>query len=115
MADKIKLLLAALLVVAGIAGYYQLADQANVLRVLAVLGGLVAGSVVAGLSEPGKRFFAFAKASRDEAKKVVWPTRKETMQMTGVVALFVVTMAVFLWAVDSLLGWLVKLAIGQGA
>ncbi|MDO9482457.1 MAG: preprotein translocase subunit SecE, partial [Hydrogenophaga sp.] len=52
---------------------------------------------------------------RDEAKKVVWPTRKETIQMTGVVMAFVVVMALFLWAVDSILMWLVKLAMGQGS
>jgi preprotein translocase subunit SecE len=115
MADKIKLLIAFLLVVAGIAGYYMLGDLPTVVRVLSVLGGLIAGGVVAGMSAPGKRFFAFARDSKDEAKKVVWPTRKETMQMTGVVMVFVIVMAIFLWAVDSTLGWLVKLAIGQGA
>ena len=62
----------------------------------------------------GQRFFAFSRGSVTETKKVVWPTRKETIQMTGVVVAFVVVMALFLWAVDSILGWLVKLALGQG-
>ncbi len=115
MADKIKLLVAVLLVIAGVAGFYFFADAPTVVRVLSVIGGLVLGGVVAGLSSPGKRFYKFALDSRDEAKKVVWPTRKETLQMTGVVVAFVVVMALFLWMVDGILLWLVKLALGQGS
>lgn len=115
MADKIKLLVAVLLVIAGVAGFYLFADAPTVVRVLLVIGGLVLAGVVAGLSAPGRQFFRFALDSRDEAKKVVWPTRKETVQMTGVVMAFVVVMAVFLWAVDGILLWLVKLAMGQGS
>lgn|SRR5574340_380011 len=115
MADKIKLLVAVLLVIAGVAGFYLFADAPTVVRVLLVIGGLVLAGVVAGLSTPGRQFFRFALDSRDEAKKVVWPTRKETVQMTGVVMAFVVVMALFLWAVDGILLWLVKLAMGQGS
>jgi len=115
MADKIKLLVAVLLVIAGVAGFYFFAEAPTVVRVLSVIGGVVLAGVVAGLSAPGKRFYRFALDSRDEAKKVVWPTRKETVQMTGVVMAFVVVMALFLWAVDGILLWLVKLAMGQGS
>jgi preprotein translocase subunit SecE len=115
MADKIKLLVAVLLVIAGVAGFYFFADAPTVVRVLSVIGGLILGALVAGLSAPGKQFFRFALESRDEAKKVVWPTRKETIQMTGVVMAFVVVMSLFLWAVDGILLWLVKLAMGQGS
>ena len=114
MLDKIKLLIAALLVVAGVAGFYLLPDLPTLVRVLMVFGGLVAGAVVTYFTEPGKAFFAFAGESRDEARKVVWPTRKETMQTTGVVLVFVFVMAVFLWVVDSSLLWIVGLALGQG-
>ena len=114
MADKIKLLVAVLLVISGVAGFYFFADAPTVVRVLSVIGGLVLGGAVATLSEPGRRFVGFARDSRDEAKKVVWPTRKETIQMTGVVMAFVIVMALFLWAVDGILMWLVKLAMGQG-
>ncbi len=113
MADKIKLLVAALLVILGIAGFYVFADSPTIVRVLSVLAGLVLGGVVAGTSAPGKQFFMFAIDARDEAKKVVWPTRKETVQMTAVVVMFVVVMALFLWSVDSTLLWLVKLAMGR--
>ncbi len=115
MADKIKLLIAVLLVIAGVAGFYFFADAPTVVRVLSVVAGLVLAGVVAGLSAPGKQFFRFAQDSRDEARKVVWPTRKETVQMTGIVMAFVVVMALFLWAVDGILMWLVKLALGQGS
>ncbi len=115
MADKIKLLVAVLLVIAGLAGFYFFADAPAVVRVLSVIAGLVLAAVVAGTSAPGKQFFRFALDARDEAKKVVWPTRKETIQMTGVVMAFVVVMALFLWAVDGTLMWLVKLALGQGS
>ncbi len=113
MADKIKLLIAALLVALGVAGFYVFVDSPTIVRVLSVIAGLVLGGVVAGLSEPGRRFFRFALEARDEARKVVWPTRKETVQMTGVVVMFVVAMALFLWLVDSTLLWLVKLAMGR--
>ena len=115
MADKIKLLVAVLLVIAGLAGFYFFADAPAVVRVLSVIAGLVLAAVVAGTSALGKQFFRFALDARDEAKKVVWPTRKETIQMTGVVMAFVVVMALFLWAVDGTLMWLVKLALGQGS
>lgn len=115
MADKLKLLVAVMLVISGVAGFYFLADAPTVVRVLSVIVGVVLAGIVAGMSAPGKQFFSFALEARDEAKKVVWPTRKETIQMTGVVILFVIVMALFLWAVDSILMWLVKLAMGQGS
>ena len=71
------------------------------LKLASVLVGLLLAAGVAWTSEPGKRFFAFGKDSVAEAKRVVWPTRKETLQTTAVVIAFAVTMALFLWAVDA--------------
>jgi len=105
MTDKIKLALAVVLVALGIWGYYLLGEQALVLRILAVVAGLVAGAVVAWRSEPGRQFMLFAAESVAEVKKVVWPTRKETMQTTAAVFAFVVVMAVFLWMSDKTLEW----------
>ena len=105
MIDKIKLGAAVVLVAAGIWGYYLLGEQALVLRILAVLAGLAAAGVVAWLSEPGRQFATFAAESVGEVKKVVWPTRKETMQTTAAVFAFVVVMAVFLWISDKTLEW----------
>jgi len=114
MADKIKLFVAFLLVVAGIAGFYYLSDSAAVVRLISVLAGVVLAAVVAYTSEPGRRFFAFSKDSVAEAKRVVWPTRKETLQTTGMVILFTIIMAMFLWAVDASLMMLVNKLMGRG-
>jgi len=104
-ADNIKLALAAALVVAGIAGYYWLAASALVLRILAVVAGVAAGAAVAWTSAPGREFVVFSREALLEVKKVVWPTRKETMQTTAAVFAFVVVMAVFLWLSDKTLEW----------
>jgi preprotein translocase subunit SecE len=112
--DKVKIALAVACVVAGIWGYYYFSATALVLRVLMVLGGLVAAGVVAYLSAPGKQFFEFAQEAWQEAQRVSWPTRKETIQTTAVVFAFVVVMAMFLFAVDYSLAWIVKLLTGRG-
>jgi preprotein translocase subunit SecE len=112
MIDKIKLLLAVLLVVAGVAGFYYFPGQPSIVRALMVIGGLLAATAVFYMTQSGKAFFVYAGESRDEARKVVWPTRKETMQTTGVVMVFVLVMAVFLWIVDSVLLWGIGLAMG---
>ncbi len=103
--DIVKLVIAAALVVAGLAGYYWLSASSIVLRILSVAGGIVAGVVVAWSSAPGKAFLGFARESLAEVKKVVWPTRKETMQTTAAVFAFVVVMAVYLWLSDKTLEW----------
>jgi preprotein translocase subunit SecE len=105
VADKIKLVVAAGLVVAGIAGYYWLAANSILLRLLSVVAGIAAGAVVAWTSAPGQQFLAFAREALAEVKKVVWPTRKETMQTTAAVFAFVVVMAVYLWLSDKTLEW----------
>jgi preprotein translocase subunit SecE len=113
MLDKIKLSVAFLLVVAGIVGFYYLQEGAAVLRLVSVLLGLLLAAAVAWTSDPGKRFFGFARDSVAEAKRVVWPTRKETLQTTGVVVLFAVIMALFLWAVDASLLLVVNKLMGR--
>ena len=114
MVDKIKMTLAVALVIVGVWGYYYFSDLAVVLRVLMVLGGLVAAGVVAWLSAPGKEFFTFAQEAWQEAGRVSWPTRKETIQTTAIVFGFVVIMALFLFSVDTTLAWIVKLLTGRG-
>ncbi len=105
MADKVKLVVAALLVVAGIAGYYWLSASSILLRIASVAAGIVAGVAVAWSSTTGQGVMVFTRESLAEVKKVVWPTRKETMQTTAAVFAFVVVMAVFLWASDKTLEW----------
>ncbi len=113
MADKVKIAAAILLVAAGVAGFYYLSQSPMIVRVISVLAGFVAGGLVFWMSEPGKQFHGYAQESVAETKKVVWPTRKETLQTTGIVFVFVVVMALFLWAVDSSLLWVVKKLLGQ--
>ena len=105
MADKLKFALALALVAAGVVGFYVLSEQVLVLRVLSVLAGLGAGIAVAWQSEAGQRFVGFAREAIVETKKVVWPSRKETVQTTGMVFAFVVVMAIFLWLTDKSLEW----------
>ncbi len=114
MLDKIKLLVALLLVASGITGYYYLQNSPSVLRLLSVLAGLLLAAGVALTSAPGRRFFTFGRDSVAEAKRVVWPTRKETLQTTAVVIAFAVTMALFLWAVDASLMVVVNRIMGRG-
>src|SRR5688572_6246817 len=106
MIDKVELGAAVALVALGVWGYYWLADTALVLRVLAVIAGLLAAGAVAWWSEPGRQFALFAGESVGEVKKVVWPTRKETVQTTAAVFAFVVVMALFRWMTDKVLEWL---------
>jgi preprotein translocase subunit SecE len=114
MIDKVKLTLAVALVIAGVWAYYYFGDLAVVLRVLMVLGGLVGAGVVAWFTAPGRELFAFSQEAWQEASKVSWPTRKETIQTTAVVFAFVVIMALVLFAIDSSLAWLVKFVTGRG-
>jgi len=101
MADKIKLAVAVLLMVGGIAGFYFLSESALVLRVAAILAGFAAGIAVGRFTEPGQQMIEFAREAVVETKKVVWPTRKESLQTTGVVVAFMVAMAIFLWITDK--------------
>jgi len=112
MLDKLKLGLSILIIGVGISGFYLLADSPQVMRVVAFIVALVLAALVAWTSEPGKMFVKYSRESVVETKKVVWPTRKETMQSTGLVLAFVFVMAVFLWGVDTILAWLIRLLLG---
>ena len=104
-ADKAKLAAAGVLVVAAVAAYYLLGKQDLWLRVLALLVLLAAAVATFLVSEPGKQLIAYARDSVRETKKVVWPSRKEALQMTGYVFAFVVVMALFLFITDKTLEW----------
>ena len=105
-ADKAKLAAALALVIGAIAAFYLLAKQGQIAQWGALIACLVAAVVVFMVSEPGKQFVAFGRDSWREVKKVVWPTRKEAIQMTAYVFGFVVIMALFLWLTDKTLEWL---------
>ena len=116
MAERIKIVLAALIAVAGLAAFYWLTDrQPFVVRLLALLGAFAVAVVVMWFTQTGHTFLAFARESWEEAKRVVWPSRKETLQTTGVVFLFVFVMALFLWLVDTGLLWVTQKLLGTGS
>jgi preprotein translocase subunit SecE len=104
-ADKAKLAAAAVLVVGAIFAFYALDKQNLWMRVGALLVLLAAAVATFFVSEPGKQLIGFGRDSVKEVKKVVWPTRKEAMQMTGYVFAFVFVMALFLWLTDKTLEW----------
>ncbi len=97
--------LAVAAVLAGVLGFSFLTDQPMLTRVGMLLGGIILGVVVAWFSPPGKRFLGFSREAYDETRRVVWPSRKETVNMTGIVFGLVVLMALFLFLVDKLLEW----------
>ena len=104
-ASKAKLAAALVLVVASIAGFYFLSKQGPIAQWGVLLVGLIAAAAVFLVSEQGQQLVGFSKDSWKEVKKVVWPTRKETMQMTLYVFAFVVIMALFLWLTDKTVEW----------
>jgi preprotein translocase subunit SecE len=104
-ADKLKLLVVALLVLAGLVGFYVLAKQAVWVRWGALVLALALALVVFFMATPGRQLVAFGRDSAREVRKVVWPTRKESIQMTLYVFAFVLIMAIFLWLTDKTLEW----------
>jgi len=106
-ADKAKLAGAVVLLVASVVAFYYLGKQDLWVRVIALLVLLGAAVALFFTSESGKQLVAFGRDSVKEVKKVVWPTRKEAMQMTGYVFLFVFVMALYMWLTDKTLEWLI--------
>lgn len=104
-ADKAKLAAVVALVLLSVAGFYLFAKQGALLQWSVLVAGLFVAGAVLLVSEPGRQFVAFAKDAWREVKKVVWPSRKETLQMTLYVFSFVVVMAIFLWLTDKTLEW----------
>ena len=111
--DIVKYVLAVLLVVAGIVGFYWFADWATGLRAMLVLGGVVAGAALFATSDRGGRTKEFLYESRFELRKVVWPSRQEAMRTTWVVMLAVLILSLLLAGFDVVIQWLVKLLLGR--
>ena len=115
MVNKIKLLLAFALLIAGIAGFYLLADKPMVVRIFSVLAGFGASIAVLWMTPEGQRALNFIGDAVVESRKVVWPTRKETVQTTLVVFALVFVMAAFLAAVDIGFAYMVQWLMGRSA
>ncbi|ARN74436.1 preprotein translocase subunit SecE [Oceanicoccus sagamiensis] len=110
--DGLKWLVVVALLAAGIGGNVYYDDQSLLYRVVGLVVIAVAAAFVAVQTVQGAAFWKLAKEARTEIRKVVWPTRQETTQTTLIVVAFVFVMALILWGLDTLLGWLVSLAIG---
>ena len=114
-ANTVKLAIAILLVIAGVAGFYLLGNQAAWLRWLAVVAGLVLGAVVIGFSQYGTDLKQFWALSRIELRKIVWPSRQETGMTTLVVLGFVLIAGLFFWGLDVVLAWATQALTKQGS
>lgn len=112
MADKIKWLAAALLLIGGLAGFYYYAEHALWMRVIGLVVVGIVCVVIVLQTESGRKLAGFFRESQIELRKVVWPTGKETTQTTLVVMAMVVVVAIFLWLLDMFLHWSVKLLTG---
>lgn len=105
-ADKAKLAVAVALLLGAFVAFYLLSGKGSLAQWGALIVGVLAAVAVFGVSESGKQLVAFGRDSWRETKKVVWPARKEAIQMTAYVFAFVVVMALFLWLTDKTLEWL---------
>ncbi len=110
--DLLKWLVVATLVIVGVVGNQYFSAEPILYRVLALLAIAIVAGFVALQTTKGQSFFVLAKEARVEIRKVVWPTRQETTQTTMIVVAVVLVMALLLWGLDSLLGWLVSLIVG---
>ena len=113
-ANTAKLVVAILIVLAGVVGYYLLANQAAWLRWLPVVGGIVLAAVVIAWSQYGTDLRQFMHDARVELRKIVWPGRQETGMTTMVVFVFVLAAGLFFWGLDLVLAWATRALTGQG-
>ena len=114
IAGKLTVAVAIALLVAGIAAYYMLDTRPDWQRWGSTGIGVIAAAAVFALSPTGRRFWQFILDSRVELRKVVWPSRQETLQTTAVVFGFIVIAGLFFWLLDVLLAWAMRLLSGQG-
>jgi preprotein translocase subunit SecE len=103
--DTFKLMTAVLVLIAGVVGFYYFEGESQLLRVLGMLAVVVVAFFIVASSDPGRRGLSFVKEARVEVRKVVWPTRQETLQTTIAVLFMVVLVAIMLWLFDMFLGW----------
>jgi len=112
--DSAKLVLAAAILVGGVVGYYWFTGLPTAVRILMVLAGVGLGLLAMVWSTQGRAIWDYVQGSRVELRKMVWPTRQETVQTTLVVFVFVILMGIFFWLVDMLLAWATRYLTGQG-
>jgi preprotein translocase subunit SecE len=113
--DTALITLSVLVLFVGIGAFYWYEEQALAIRIAMVVAGLGLGAGLAWFSSYGREFWQFAQASRIELRKVVWPSRDETIKTTYVVFIFAILMGLFFWGLDWVLTWLTRLLTGQSA
>jgi len=113
--DTVKLVMALLVLILGIWGFYFFAQEALLYRVLGILAAVGVAIGIAATTVKGRNLIGFLGSARSEVRKIVWPTRAETMQTTLMVFIMVVILAIFLWFVDMLLGFGVKTLLAVGS
>ena len=111
--DILKWIIVVAFLVAAIAGNQYFSEQALLIRVVAILVSVSIAFLVAATTSKGKTALGFAKESRIEGRKVVWPTRQETVQTTLVIMVAVAFMSLLLWGIDAILVQVVAFALGQ--
>ncbi|MGN8159337.1 preprotein translocase subunit SecE [Salinisphaera sp. RV14] len=111
--DTALLWLAIVVLIASIAGYYYFTAYTDVVRVLGMLAGVAVAALIAFQSALGRTAWSYVQGSRTELRRMVWPTRRETMQTTLLVVVFVLILAAFIWALDIVLGYAVTLLTGR--
>jgi preprotein translocase subunit SecE len=110
--DALKWLVVIAIVAAGVVGNSVFSGESLLYRVLALLALALVAGFVAFQTAKGRAFFQLFKEAKNEIRKVVWPTRQETLQTTAMVVVAVLLVGLFLWGLDTLLGWLVSGVIG---
>ncbi len=106
------MLVAISILVGAIFGYYHFADSSQLFRVLGVVGAVIVALLIASQTVVGRGAISFMGDARMETRKVVWPTKQETIQVTMVVIFVVILVGLILWGLDSLLGWAIGALLG---
>lgn len=115
MADNLKWSLVILLLAGALGAFYYFADQSLLLRVVGLIAIVVLAAAIALHTTKGRLAWNMVGEARMEVRKVVWPTRKETVQTTGIVIAMVAVVALMLWGLDGLLGYLMRQLLGRGS
>ena len=113
--DKLKLIAAAGIFLAGVVGFYWLEGQSNLVRVIGMVVVAAIAIAVAMTSQPGQNAWSFARGARQELRRVIWPTRQESIQTTLIVLVMVVIVAILLWLMDMFFMWGVGVLVSPGS
>ena len=116
MVDNLKLIAAVVVIIAGITVFYMFGEMSALLRALIVVVSVVVAAGIALTSTPGRNAWQFTIGTRAEIRKVIWPSRRETMQSTLVVILMVLVVGIYLWMLDALSFWAIyDVVLGLGS